>query len=41
MVEFLKGGGHALTVVKVTDDKVVLSNPWSPDDHIEMTIEDF
>lgn len=37
----LKGGGHALTVVKVTDDKVVLSNPWSPDDHIEMTIEDF
>lgn len=37
----LKGGGHALTVVKVTDDKVILSNPWSPDDHIEMTIEDF
>lgn len=37
----LKGGGHALTIVKVTDDKVILSNPWSPDDHIEMTIEDF
>ncbi|MGN1154283.1 MAG: hypothetical protein ACI4S3_09660 [Candidatus Gastranaerophilaceae bacterium] len=25
------GGGHALTVVKITDDTVYVSNPWHPD----------
>lgn len=39
--QVIAGGGHALTVVKVTDDEVVLSNPWDPDTNITMSIEDF
>lgn len=37
----ISGGGHALTIVKVTDNEVILSNPWDPDTPISMTIEDF
>ncbi len=37
----IPGGGHALTILRVTDDSVVLSNPWSPDDEVVMSIEDF
>ena len=37
----IKGGGHALTVLKVTADTVTLSNPWSPDTYITMPRKDF
>ena len=39
--QVISGGGHALTIVKVTDDEVVLSNPWDPDTNITMTIDEF
>ena len=39
--KIIGGGGHGLSVLKVTDDTVTLSNPWSPEDHIEMSIDDF
>ena len=39
--QVILGGGHALTIVKVTDNEVILSNPWNPDTPISMTIEDF
>ena len=39
--QVISGGGHALTIVKVTDDEVVLSNPWDPDTNITMTINEF
>lgn len=37
----IKGGGHALTVLKVTADTVTLSNPWNPDNPIVMSRKDF
>ena len=39
--QVISGGGHVLTIVKVTDDEVVLSNPWDPDTYITMTIDEF
>ena len=39
--EILGKGGHAFAVLGVTEDKIILSNPWSPNTHIEMSIEDF
>lgn len=37
----VKGAGHAFTIRKVTDNEVILSNPWNPDTDIKMPIEDF
>lgn len=37
----INGGGHALNIVKVTDNEVFLANPWDPDTPISMTIEEF
>lgn len=37
----IKGAGHAFTIRKVTDNEVILSNPWNPDTDIKMPIEDF
>lgn len=37
----VKGAGHALTIVKVTEDTVTLANPWDPDNPIEMSMDDF
>lgn len=37
----IKGGGHALTIRKVTENEVILSNPWDPDTDIIMSIDDF
>lgn len=39
--EVIPSGGHSLTIVKVTDNEVILSNPWDPDNHISMTIDEF
>lgn len=36
----IKGGGHALTIRKVTENEVILSNPWDPDTDIVMSITD-
>lgn len=37
----IKDSGHALTIRKVTDNEVILSNPWDPDTDIIMSIDDF
>ena len=37
----IQGGGHALTIRKVTENEVILSNPWDPDTDIVMSITDF
>ena len=37
----ITGGGHAFTILKVTNDQVTLSNPWSPDTPIVMSRADF
>ena len=34
-------GGHALTLKSVTEDTVVMINPWHPDKEITMSREDF
>lgn len=36
----IQGGGHALTIRKVTENEVILSNPWDPDTDIVMSITD-
>lgn len=35
------GGGHALTVVKITDDVVYVANPWDPDKIEPIPMKDF
>lgn len=37
----IKGGNHAFTIKSVTDDKVILANPWNPDVDVVMSMEDF
>lgn len=37
----IQGRGHALTIRKVTENEVILSNPWDPDTDIVMSITDF
>lgn len=39
--EVIPGGGHALTVTKITNDTVYLRNPWDPAKEITMSINDF
>lgn len=39
--EVIPGGGHALTITKVTDDTVYMTNPWDPSKTVTMSIEDF
>lgn len=34
-------GGHAFTIKKVTEDTVVLINPWHPDQELTMSRKDF
>ncbi|MBQ8459791.1 hypothetical protein IJ541_06785 [bacterium] len=37
----VQGGGHAFSVKSMTEDKVVLANPWNPEEDIVMSMEDF
>ncbi len=37
----IKGGNHALTIKRVTDNEVVLANPWNPEKDVVMSMEDF
>ena len=34
-------GSHAFTIKKVTQDKVILINPWYPDNELTMNKRDF
>ena len=34
-------GGHAFTVVGITDTEIKLINPWHPEDIVTMSLEDF
>ncbi len=39
--QVIQGGGHAFTILNITDDKVTLVNPWDSSKPIEMSMENF
>lgn len=39
--KIVEGRGHAFSVKSMTEDQVVLANPWNPEEDIVMSMEDF
>ena len=37
----IKNGNHAFTIKSVTDEQVILANPWNPDVDVVMSMDDF